>query len=456
MTRVREHIFREYDVRGVVGEDLTPELARALGQAFGSEVAESRAKPTPGIALGYDNRPSSEVLADAFAEGLKSTGAHVLSVGLVPTPGLYFALHHFSTDAGVQITGSHNPPEYNGFKMLTAQGPFYGAAIQELKRRIKAGRFVEGSGDIERREVLDDYIEDVAGRFRLERPVAVTIDCGNGAASLGAVEMLKRIGAKVDPLYCTSDGTFPNHHPDPTVDENLVDLIERVQSSDSELGIAFDGDADRIGAIDENGEIVRGDYLLLVYALDALRSHPGERVIFDVKCSQVLEDEIGKAGGTPIMWKTGHSLIKEKMRESGARIAGEMSGHMFFSDEYYGYDDALYSACRLVDIVARAGGPLSNLLARFPIYASTPELRIDCDEELKFQVVERAIRHFGRRYEVISVDGARIKFEGGWGLIRASNTQPVLVARFEADTLERLDAIQNEVFRWLRGEGVSL
>jgi phosphomannomutase/phosphoglucomutase len=419
VTRVSHHIFREYDVRGVVGEDLTPYVARQLGRAYGSQLREDLDVPAPSVALGHDNRLSSDELAGAFAEGLQAAGAQVTHVGLVPTPALYFAVHHLGSDAGIQVTGSHNPPDYNGFKMLTAGGPFYGRSIQQLRRRI-------------------DF------------------DCGNGAGSLAAVPMLERIGAQVDALYCDSDGTFPNHHPDPTVDEFIADLIQRVRTSDAELGIAFDGDADRIGAVDENGEIVRGDHLLLVFALDALKRRPGEQVIFDVKCSQTLEDGIREAGGRPIMWKTGHSLIKEKMRETGARIAGEMSGHMFFGDDYYGYDDALYSACRLVDVVARSGGPLSGLLADVPRLASTPEIRVECGDDVKFELVAGAVEHFKQHYDVIDVDGARIRFADGWALIRASNTQPIVVLRFEAAGEQRLGEIRDEVYGWLRDKGLAV
>jgi phosphomannomutase/phosphoglucomutase len=456
MTRVSDHIFREYDVRGVVGEDLTPESATQVGRAFGSQLREDLRQAGPSVALGYDNRLSSEELAAAFADGLRASGARVIHVGMVPTPALYFGVHHYSTDAGIQVTGSHNPPEYNGFKMLTAGGPFYGASIQKLRQRIEVQDFAEGRGDAEARPVLDDYITDVASRFSLERPVSVAIDCGNGAGSLAAVPILERIGARVDALYCAPDGTFPNHHPDPTVDENLADLIQRVESTDAELGIAFDGDADRIGAVDENGKIVRGDYLLLIYSLDALRRQAGEQVIFDVKCSQVLEDAIAAAGGRPIMWKTGHSLIKEKMRETGARIAGEMSGHMFFADDYYGYDDALYSACRLIDVVARSGGPLSGLLEGVPLLASTPEIRVECGDDVKFELVAAAVAHFKKHYDVIDVDGARIQFEDGWALIRASNTQPILVLRFEAVSEQRLEVIREEVSAWLHERGLAL
>jgi phosphomannomutase/phosphoglucomutase len=456
VTRVSHHIFREYDVRGVVGEDLTGDVALQLGRAYASQLREDLELQAPSVALGHDNRVSSEELAGAFAEGLQAAGAEVTLVGLVPTPALYFAVGRLGCDAGIQVTGSHNPPEYNGFKMLTAGGPFYGRSIRQLRQRIESGDFAEGKGSLVEREILEAYVADVAGRFKLRRPVKVVIDCGNGTGSLAAVPVLEGIGAQVDPLYCESDGTFPNHHPDPTVDEFVADLIERVRGSEAELGIAFDGDADRIGAVDENGDIVRGDHLLLVYALDALKKRPGEQIIFDVKCSQSLEDGIRKAGGRPIMWKTGHSLIKEKMRETGARIAGEMSGHMFFGDEYYGYDDALYSACRLVDIVARSDGPLSGLLADVPHLASTPEIRVECGDDFKFDLVAAAVEHFKQHYDVIDVDGARIRFADGWALIRASNTQPIVVLRFEAASEERLEEIRDEVYGWLRGQGLAV
>jgi phosphomannomutase/phosphoglucomutase len=456
MARVSHSIFREYDVRGVVGDDLTPEVATLVGQAYGTQLRAKLGVEDPMVALGYDNRLSSEELAANFAEGLRSAGTRVTNIGLVPTPALYFAVHHLRCDAGIQVTGSHNPPDYNGFKMLTAQGPFYGRSIQKLRERIESQTFAAGQGSIEERAVLDDYIADVAGRFNLERPVKVVVDCGNGTGSLAAVQLLERIGAEVESLYCTSDGTFPNHHPDPTVDEYIADLIQRVRETDAELGVAFDGDADRIGAVDEKGNIVRGDYLLLIYALDALRRNKGEQVIFDVKCSQVLADAIAGAGGRPIMWKTGHSLIKEKMRETGARIAGEMSGHMFFADDYYGYDDALYSACRLVDIVSRSGAPLSGCLEGVPQLASTPEIRVECGDDVKFGIVAEAVEHFKRHYEVNDVDGARIRFEDGWALIRASNTQPILVLRFEASDGVRLEAIRDEVSDWLRARGLPV
>ncbi len=456
MAALSQHIFREYDIRGVVGKDLTPTLAESIGRAFGSQVRQDLTKEQPTVALGRDNRKSSLQLQDGISKGLVAAGVRVLDVGLVPTPALYFAAHHLAADAALQVTGSHNPPEYNGFKMLTAAGPFFGNSIQNLRERIESGRLSEGRGERVAKPILDDYMADVAARFELPRPVSVVVDCGNGTGSLAAVELLERIGARVVPLYCESDGSFPNHHPDPTVDENLTDLIELVRESDAELGVALDGDADRIGAVDEQGRIVRGDYLLLIYALDALKRNPGEQVIFDVKCSQVLQDELSKAHGRPIMWKTGHSLIKNKMKETGARIAGEMSGHMFFSDDYYGFDDALYAACRLVDVVARSGGPLSLSLQGIPRFESTPEIRIDCPDDRKFDVVARAIQHFRGRYDVLDIDGARLQLPDSWALIRASNTQPVIVLRFEASSEEQLSALQEEIGSWLEGEGLSL
>jgi phosphomannomutase/phosphoglucomutase len=456
MSKVSHRIFREYDVRGVVGEDLTAETAVQIGRAYGSQLRAEFDSSGPTVALGRDNRLSSEELAAAFAEGLSATGAQVLDTGLVPTPALYYAVQHFGADAGIQVTGSHNPPEYNGFKMLTARGPFYGKAIRDLHARLQANDLAEGRGGVEARPVLDEYIEDVAGRFELERPIEVVIDCGNGTGSLAAVPILEGVGARVASLYCISDGTFPNHHPDPTVDANLTELIDSVRTGEAKLGIAFDGDADRIGAVDENGNVIRGDYLLLIYALDALKRRSGQQIIFDVKCSQVLENAIREAGGVPVMWKTGHSLIKEKMRETGARIAGEMSGHMFFGDDYFGYDDALYSAARLADIVARSGDGLSSLLEGVPRFASTPEMRVECDDERKFEIVAQSVEHFKQRYDVIDVDGARIKMAGGWALIRASNTQPIIVLRAEAESEERLADIRDEVDGWLREQGVAV
>jgi len=452
------HIFREYDIRGIVGVDLDAEVAERIGRAFGSELRERHGgSASLTVAVGRDNRPSSPDLAEGVTRGLRDAGVHVIDVGTVPTPVLYYATTHYGTDGGIQITGSHNPPEYNGLKMMIDGRALWGPAIQRLRERILDGNVESGSGNREVRDVLPDYVADVTGRFRLERPFRVVVDCGNGVGSLVAERLLEGIGAEVIPLYCISDGTFPNHHPDPTVDENLQDLIARVREERAQLGIAFDGDADRIGVVDEEGRIIRGDMLLLLFGLDVLeREGPGQKLIFDVKCSQAVPEVFAAHGGEPVMWKTGHSLIKEKMRETGAPVAGELSGHICFSDTFYGYDDALYAACRLVDLVARADRPISRMVAAFPQYVSTPEIRVDVPEAVKFEIVQRAVDEFSRDHEVIAVDGARILFPDGWGLLRASNTQPVLVLRYEARTPEALESIRRTLEGWLRDQGVHI
>ncbi|MCY4574071.1 MAG: phosphomannomutase/phosphoglucomutase [Gemmatimonadetes bacterium] len=452
-----DHIFRQYDIRGIVGEDLDAGVAEAVGRAYGSELRARTGKPSPCVVVGEDNRPSSPVLRAGLGEGLRSSGCDVIQLNTVPTPVAYFAEHEYEADGAVQITGSHNPPEYNGIKMTMDGASLHGGAIRALLRRIREGDLASGDGALQERDVLPAYVADVAGRFRLTRPVKVVVDCGNGTGSVVAVELLEAVGAEVVPLYCESDGTFPNHHPDPTVDENVQDMIAAVSAHDADLGIGFDGDADRIGVVDDRGDIIRGDVLLLLFGLDLLRRRgPGETLVFDVKCSQVLPEEFARAGGVPVMWKTGHSLIKEKMRETGALIAGELSGHICFADEYLGFDDAPYAACRLLEMVAASPEPLSATTAALPAYVSTPELRIEVPEEEKFDLVERAVAHFSARHEVVAVDGVRVLFGDGWGLVRASNTQPVIVARYEAKTAERLAGIRDVMEGWLRGEGVGV
>jgi phosphomannomutase/phosphoglucomutase len=376
---------------------------------------------------------------------------------MVPTPVLYWSEVIFDADAGVQITGSHNPPEWNGIKMTSGRAALYGDAIQDLHRRIHEGDFETGAGGLEEVEVLDRYVSDIAGRFELARPMKVAVDCGNGSGALVAEKLLAAMGVDVTPLFCDSDGTFPNHHPDPTVDENLEDLIRSVRETPHDLGIAFDGDADRIGAVDEHGSIVRGDILLLLFGLDLLEKRgPGQKLVFDVKCSQVLPEVFDAAGGEAIMWKTGHSLQKVKMKETGALLAGELSGHIMVADDYFGFDDALYAACRLIALLSRSDRSLSERVADFPVYVSTPEIRIEVTEEQKWEIVERAVEHFKASHEVIDVDGARVLFGDGWALLRTSNTQPVIVARFEARDAERLNAIRAEVGAWLATQGVAL
>lgn len=452
-----EHIFREYDIRGVVDEDLTGDIPEWIGRAFGSELRAGHGGRTGlRVAVGHDNRPSSPELAGKVTDGLRRSGVDVVFVGTVPTPVLYWTVERLGTDGGIQITGSHNPPEYNGFKMLADGKAFYGSAIQRLKERIRGQTFASGDGVLEERDVLGDYADDLAARFDLMRPVKAVVDCGNGVGSLVAVELLERIGAEVIPLYCESDGTFPNHHPDPTVDEYIADLRERVRTEGADVGIGFDGDADRIGAVDENGAIVRGDLVLLLFALDILEQEgPGQTLVFDVKCSQAVPEVLSARGGNPVMWKTGHSLIKEKMKETGAPLAGELSGHICFADDYYGFDDATYAACRLVDLLARSERPLSAMTAEFPAYVSTPEIRVDVAEEEKFDIVARAVAAFSEDHEVIDVDGVRVLFDGGWGLLRASNTQPVLVLRYEARSQAQLEAIEQTMESWLHSQGIA-
>ena len=452
---MKSHIFRQYDIRGIVGEDLDAEVTEAVGRAFGSRVRLDSSLRSPTVAVGYDNRLTSPSLADGLIAGIRSAGVDVVDVGTVPTPVLYWSEVTLGADAGVQITGSHNPPEWNGIKMTHGGSSLYGDAIQDLLLSINESDFTSGSGGYERVTVLDRYVDDIAGRFNLERPMRVAVDCGNGTGSILAVRLLEAIGVEVTPLFCESDPTFPNHHPDPTVDDNLIDLIRSVESGNHDLGVAFDGDADRIGAIDDQGRIIRGDILLLLFGLDLLKKRgPGQKLIFDVKCSQVLPELFEKAGGEPIMWQTGHSLIKNKMRETGALLAGELSGHIMIADDYLGFDDALYDACRLIEIISRSGRTLSEMVSDFPEYRSTPEIRIDVTEDQKWTVVSEALVYFKEKYDVISVDGVRILFGDGWALLRASNTQPVIVARFEARSESRLIEIRTEIAEWLTQAGV--
>ncbi len=449
-------IFREYDIRGIVGRDLDAQVARQVGRAYASVFRETVGDGGT-VVVGRDNRPHSPDLSAGLIEGLRAAGADVIDLGTVPTPLVFWAENRFGADGGIQITGSHNPSEYNGIKMTLQGRSFFGQAIQDLRGRILAGKLMEGSGTLEEKDIIPTYVQEIAGGFELQGPVKVVVDCGNGAGSLVAVELLNAIGADVIPLYCESDGTFPNHHPDPTVDEYLADMMELVRKEGADLGIAFDGDADRIGAVDENGQVVRGDILLLLFGLDLLEKRgPGQKLVFDVKCSQVLPEVFAQAGGEPIMWRTGHSHMKAKMKAEKAPLGGELSGHICFADEYIGIDDALYDACRLVELLARKHEPFSSLVAALPSYVSTPEIRIEVDEEKKWEVVEKALEHFKKDHEVIDVDGARVLFGDGWGLLRTSNTQPVIVARFEARTQERLEEIRTTVEDWLATQGVHV
>ena len=448
-------IFRQYDIRGIVDRDLTVEAATAIGRAYATLLVQ---RGTPGmVSVGRDNRPSGGLLRDALVEGLTSAGADVVDIGVVPTPLMYWSLHHLPVVGGIQITGSHNPPEYNGFKLCVGHDSLHGAGIEGLHQIIEGGAYAQGSGLVRSERVIDRYVDDVIARTEpLKRRLKVVIDCGNGVGAVVARDLFDRLGVDTSYLFCESDGTFPNHHPDPTVVENLHDIIREVRARRADLGIAFDGDADRIGVVDARGEIIWGDHILILYARDVLeRTGKGQPIIFDVKCSQALPAAIEAAGGTPVMWKTGHSLIKERMKQLHAPLAGEMSGHMFFAEGFYGHDDALYGAARLLRMVAASGVSVEEMLSDVPAFVSTPEIRVDCPDELKFEVVDRAVRHFSAIHDVIDVDGVRVLFGDGWGLIRASNTQPVLVTRYEARSQDRLQAIQREMEDWLRSQGIT-
>jgi phosphomannomutase/phosphoglucomutase len=452
---VPKSVFREYDVRGVIGSELSPAFAKALGRAYAT-MAWERLGRVPVLAVGRDNRPSGSALSQGVRAGVVDAGAHAIDVGELPTPALYFAIRHLQADGGLQVTGSHNPAEYNGFKMVLAGDPIHGEGIIDLyelivKEAWRAGRGRE-SADA---SVLPAYREAIVARHRLSRPVKVVVDCGNGASSLIAISTFQAMGAEVTPLFAESDGTFPNHHPDPTVPENLKDLQRVVRTTGAELGIGFDGDGDRIGAVDETGAIIYGDQLLIILGRDAVRRFgPGIPVIFDVKCSDLLPRALAEAGARPEMWKTGHSLIKARMKETGAPLAGEMSGHIFFAGDWFGFDDALFAAARLLEIVSHGAPGLSRLLADLPRTSTTPEIRVDCPDDVKFTIVKRAAEHFAARYPINPIDGVRITFPHGWGLLRASNTQPVLVLRFEATSPDDLERYRAEVTGWLTAQRV--
>ncbi|MFQ5543730.1 MAG: phosphomannomutase/phosphoglucomutase [Nitrospiria bacterium] len=434
-------IFREYDIRGIYGKDLTETLTTDIGKAFGSMMRRSGGKR---IALGYDIRLSTPSLRSALLSGLLSTGMDVIDIGECPTPVLYFSLFNLTVDGGVMITASHNPSEFNGFKLCEGKTTIYGDKIQQLRSMIDSEDYDKGEGSLTlEKDFLIRYADYFEKQFGCLEKKKVVIDCGNAAAALNAPEIFRRLGCDVIPLYCEPDGRFPNHHPDPTVPENLTDMIALVKRERADLGIAFDGDADRIGVVDERGEIIWGDRLTLLFATDILKDQPGATIISEVKASQIFYDEVQRLGGTPVMWKTGHSLIKAKMKETGALLAGEMSGHIFFSDRYFGYDDATYAGCRLLEILAKGKKPLSEYFNDLPLTHVTPEIRIDCPDDKKFDIVEKCHRHFSGKHKITDIDGIRMLFDDGWGLIRASNTQAALVLRFEASSLEQLDKNQN-------------
>ena len=437
------HIFKQYDIRGIVGSEITPDIAEHIGRAVGTLL---RRAGQSDLVVGRDGRLSGPELAERFIRGALSAGVDVLVIGLVPTPVVYFALHRLEAGGAVAVTASHNPPEYNGFKICRGTDSVFGDELLSLRGLVEAEAYESGAGRLAQADVLPDYVDYLSEQFgSLPSRPRVVLDAGNGAAGLTAPEVFRRMNCRVVELYCNVDGRFPNHEADPTVEENLDDLIGLVRSQKAALGIAFDGDGDRIGVVDEDGEILRGDQILLLYARELLKHNPGAEVLSEVKASRVLYDEIARLGGRPVMWKTGHSLIKARMKETGVPLAGEMSGHMFFADRYFGFDDALYAACRLVELLERSGKSLKEMRLSIPASCNTPEIRIPCEEYDKERLVGALREHYRKTCDVVDIDGVRVTFAHGWGLVRCSNTQPILVLRFEADSPEHLAGIQETV-----------
>ena len=437
-------VFREYDIRGVVDRDLDPDFAHLLGRAIGTYAVRHGVQK---MTLGRDCRLSSESYQEAIGRGLMTTGVNVTDIGLCATPMLYFSIRHYGMDGGVMVTGSHNPPDFNGFKVCIGPDTIYGEEIQELRRIIEEGSFTTGNGTYAKNDISAAYEEHIFDTVRVKPGLRIVLDGGNGVGGFFALPLLKRYGCQVTDIYCDPDGRFPHHFPDPTVPENLRDLIRLVRETKADAGIAYDGDADRIGVITDRGDVLWGDELLLLFSRFVLKKNPGAAVIGEVKCSQKLYDDIVRCGGRAIMWKAGHSLIKGKMKEENALLAGEMSGHIFFADRYFGYDDAIYASARLLEILSESGKRLSALLADVPRTFTTPEIRVSCDDRAKFRIVDSVREHFLRTHgsAVITIDGVRIPFGDGWALLRASNTQPVLVLRFEAADEERLTAIRSSI-----------
>jgi len=445
---VNSRIFREYDIRGIADRDFPDDLAGTLGRAIGDHLWESGARR---ITLGRDCRISSPRIHAKVKAGLLAAGLTIVDVGVLHSPGLYFSVFHLEADGGVMITASHNPAEDNGFKIVSGRSTIYGAELQRLRARVEKGevRADARAGVASSHDILTDYVDTVVGNIRLgPRPIKVVVDGGNGTGGISLLPILRRLGVQVDDIYCEPDGRFPHHHPDPTVAENLVDLTRRVRETGAEVGLALDGDGDRIGAVDGKGRILWGDQLVILFARQILTEKPGATFVSEVKCSQALFDEIAARGGRAIMWKVGHSLIKVKMKEEKAELAGEMSGHMFFADRWYGFDDAVYAGARLIELLSHSPQTLAEHYETLPVFHNTPEIRMPCPDEIKFEVVRRAVEWFRERHEVVEVDGVRVTFRdeqgktSGWGLVRASNTGPVLVMRFEADSAARLGEIR--------------
>lgn len=447
--KINPAIFREYDIRGIAGKDLTPEFAEHLGQAYAQYISDR--KPAGGrsrlkISVGRDCRLSSDSYAEAIIRGVTSGGVDVVNIGVCPSPLTYFSVHHFDLDGAIMITGSHNPADYNGFKIGIGKDTIHGQQVQDLRRIMeKPAVKTDKPGDVSTAEIIPAYLDWVVKNTKPLKKKKIVVDAGNGTASTVAPELFKRLGADVLPLYCELDGRFPNHHPDPTVPANLRDMIALVQKEKADFGVAFDGDSDRIGLCDETGKVIYGDEMMVMFSRNVLKSKPGSTIISEVKSSYRLYDDIAKNGGRPIMWKTGHSLIKSKMKEEKAALAGEMSGHIFFADRFFGFDDAIYAATRVYEIACETAGPLSTVLADLEQTVNTPEIRVDCQEEKKFALVEETKKLLQGAGKVNDIDGIRLDCGDGWGLVRASNTQPVIVLRFEAKTTKRLEEIRGTV-----------
>ena len=449
MSLINPYIFREYDIRGNVAEDFPEHVVIKLGKAFGTFVKRAGGGE---VAISGDIRLTTPTLIEQFKTGILSTGVDVINIGILPTPVNYFSMFQLGVFSAVQITGSHNPPEFNGFKLSMNKKPVYGKDIQALHHLIDKMDFEKGNGTEARYKLLDVYNEMIRKKITLQRSLKVVMDCGNAAGAINGPRLIESLGVELTELYCEPDGTFPNHHPDPTVKDNLIDLISLMKTGEYDVGIAFDGDADRIGVVDDKGEILWADELMSIFLPDIIKE--GEDILFDVKCSQALEEMIRRLGGNPIMWKTGHSLIKQKMSELDCKFGGEMSGHIFFADDYFGYDDALYVAARLLELLSKTDKKLSELRSVIPVYYSTPEMRMEAkNDEEKFIITKKAVEYFTSNFECITVDGVRIKFDDGWGLVRSSNTQPVIVCRFEANSIERRDEIMEIVLNKLREFG---
>ncbi len=440
MNKINESIFREYDIRGIVKDELQDDVVERIASACAAIYVRENKKT---IAVGMDGRPSSEHIKNIVSKTLSKYGLNIIDIGLVPTPVLYYEVFKMNLGGGIIITASHNPSEYNGFKILVGKNALFGDQIKEICEIAKNRDFAIGKqGNIEKKDVINDYIDYIVNDIKLNKKIKVVVDCGNGTGGITAIPIYKKLGADVIELYSEVDGTFPNHHPDPTKIENLKDLISKVKETNADLGIGLDGDADRIGVVDKDGGILWGDMLMVIFARDILSKRPGEKIISEVKASEVLYSEIKKHGGIPIMWKTGHSLIKKKIFEENAILAGEMSGHIFFNDRWFGFDDAVYSGARLLEILSNSDKSLTEIVDTIPKAFNTPEIRVDTTEEAKFKIVSDMVNHFKKEYKVIDIDGGRIKFPYGWALIRASNTQPSLVIRFEADSEEHLKEIE--------------